>query len=99
MLYQAYEFQRQLAKPVRLWANALEKVYSSPYNPLSDTWFGKSVAASAEIMARLTQNYGKPAFGLATTKIGEEAVAVNEETLLRKPFCQLMHFRRDTARQ
>ena len=24
MLYQAYEFQRQFANPVRLWANALE---------------------------------------------------------------------------
>ncbi len=54
MLYAAYELQRQLALPVRLWANALEQVYTSPYNPLSDTWFGMSVAASAEIMARLT---------------------------------------------
>ena len=97
MLYAAYELQRQLATPVRLWANALEQVYTSPYNPLSDTWFGKSVAASAEIMARLTQNYGKPAFGLKTTEIGNEVVAVNEEILLRKPFCQLLHFRRDTA--
>ncbi len=99
MLYAAYEFQRQLATPVRLWANALEQVYSSPYNPLSDTWFGKSVAASAEIMARLTQNYGKPAFGLKTTEIGNETVAVNEEILLRKPFCQLLRFHRDTTRR
>ncbi len=99
MLYAAYELQRQLATPVRLWANALEQVYSSPYNPLSDTWFGKSVAASAEIMARLTQNYGKPAFGLKTTEIGNEIVAVNEEILLRKPFCQLLRFHRDTARR
>ena len=59
MLYAAYELQRQLSRPVRLWANALEQVYSSPYNPLTDTWIGKSVAASAEIMARLTQNYMK----------------------------------------
>ena len=99
MMYQAYEWQRQMARPVRLWANTLEKVYSSPYNPLSETWFGKSVAASAEIMARLTQNYGKPAFGLETTRIGDQTVAVNEEILLRKPFCQLVHFHRDTARQ
>jgi len=99
LLYQAYEFQRQLAKPVRLWANTLEQLYSSPYNPLTDTWFGKSVAAGAEIMARLTQNYGKPAFGLKTTEIGNEVVAVNEEILLRKPFCQLLRFHRDTARQ
>ena len=99
MLYAAYEFQRQLATPVRLWANALEQVYTSPYNPLSDTWFGKSVAASAEIMARLTQNYAKPAFGLKTTEIGNETVAVNEEILLRKPFCQLLRFHRDTTRR
>ena len=99
MLYAAYELQRQLSHPVRLWANALEQVYSSPYNPLTDTWFGKSVAASAEIMARLTQNYKKPVFGLATTRIGNETVAVNEEILLRKPFCQLMRFRRDTTRR
>jgi poly(3-hydroxybutyrate) depolymerase len=99
LLYQAYEFQRQLAQPVRLWANFLEQAYSSPYNPLSDTWFGKSVAASAEIMARLTQNYGKPAFGLKTTQIGNETVEVNEEILVRKPFCDLIHFHRDATRR
>ncbi|MGQ0584300.1 MAG: polyhydroxyalkanoate depolymerase [Reyranella sp.] len=99
MLYQAYEFQRQLANPVRLWANALEQAYSSPYNPLTETWIGKSIAAGAEIVARLTQNYGKPEFGLKTTQIGNETVEVNEEILLRKPFCQLLHFHRDTTRR
>ncbi|MDP1839465.1 MAG: polyhydroxyalkanoate depolymerase [Reyranella sp.] len=99
MLYQAYEFQRQLANPVRIWANALEQAYSSPYNPLTETWIGKSIAAGAEIVARLTQNYAKPEFGLATTQIDNETVEVNEEILLRKPFCQLLHFHRDTARR
>lgn len=99
MLYHAYEFHRQLAKPVRLWANALEQVYSSPYNPLAETWFGKSVAAGAEIMARLTQNFGKPAFGLKTTLVDNQDVEVNEEILLRKPFCDLLHFHRDTTRR
>ena len=98
-LYQAYEFQRFLAQPVRLWANFLEEAYSSPYNPLADTWFGKSVAAGAEIVARLTQNYGKPAFGLLTTTVERKVVAVNEEILLTKPFCRLLHFRRDTNRR
>ena len=99
MLYQTYELQRQLAEPVRLWANALGQAYTSPYNPLSDTWFGKSMAAGAEIVSRLTQNYGKPAFGLKTTNVDGVEVAVNEEILLRKPFCQLLHFHRDTAKR
>jgi poly(3-hydroxybutyrate) depolymerase len=99
MLYHAYEFQRQLAEPVRLWANAVGHASASPYNPLTDTWFGKSVAAGAEIIARLTRNYGKPEFGLATTEVDGETFAVNEEILLRKPFGQLLHFRRDTTRR
>ena len=33
MLYAAYELQRQLATPVRLWANALEQVYYQPLQP------------------------------------------------------------------
>ena len=53
-----------------------------------------TVAAGAEIVARLTQNYGKPKFGLATTEVGGATVAVNEEILLRKPFCQLLRFHR-----
>lgn len=98
-LYHAYELNRRIAQPVRIWANTLEQIYSSPYNPWSDTWFGKSVAAGAEIVARLTQNYGKPKFGLPTTEIGGATVAVNEEILLRKPFCELIHFHRDTPRR
>ena len=99
MLYHAYEFQRRLAEPVRLWANAVGHASSHPYNPLTDTWFGKSMAAGAEIVARLTRNYGKPEFGLPTTEIDGATVAVNEEILLRKPFGQLLHFRRDTLRR
>jgi len=99
MLYYAYEFQRQLAQPVRLWANAVEQASTSPYNPFAETWYGKSMAAGAEIVARMTRDYGKPAFGLATTEIDGRTVAVNEEILLRKPFCQLLRFHRDTPRR
>ena len=99
MLYYAYEFQRQLAQPVRLWANAVEQASTSPYNPFAETWYGKSMAAGAEIVARMTRDYAKPAFGLATTEIDGRTVAVNEEILLRKPFCQLLRFHRDTPRR
>lgn len=99
MLYYAYEFQRHISHPVRVWANAVEQASSSPYNPFAETWLGKSVTAGAEIVARLTRDYAKPAFGLPTTQIGGESVAVNEEILLRKPFCQLLRFRRDTTRR
>ena len=40
-----------------------------------------------------------PRSGCTTTQVGNETVAVNEEILLRKPFCQLLRFHRDTARR
>ncbi len=95
MLYSLYVANRQLSQPVRWAADMIEEFYGSPTNPLSETWFGKSMAASAEIVSRLTRNYGKPAFGLATTVVDGHEVAVNEEIILRKPFCQLVRFRRD----
>jgi poly(3-hydroxybutyrate) depolymerase len=95
MLYSLYVANRQLSQPVRWAADMVEEFYGSPTNPLSETWFGKSMAASAEIVSRLTRNYGKPAFGLTSTFVDGHEVAVNEEIVLRKPFCQLLRFHRD----
>ncbi|HJQ60055.1 MAG TPA: polyhydroxyalkanoate depolymerase [Vineibacter sp.] len=95
MLYQLYQMNRSLTQPVRWTADMLEEIFGSPHNPWSATWFGKSMAAGAEIMSRLTRNYGKPEFGLASTVIDGHDVAVNEEIVLRKPFCQLLRFHRD----
>ena len=95
MLYSLYHANRQLSQPVRWAADMVEEFYGSPSNPLSETWFGKSMAAGAEIVSRLTRNYGKPAFGLTTTAIDGKEVSVNEEIVLRKPFCHLVRFHRD----
>ena len=42
----------------------------------------------------MTRRYGKPLFGLDTTIIEGEAVPVVEEILWRRPFCGLLHFKR-----
>ena len=83
MLYSMYHAHRQLSQPVRWAADMVEEFYGSPGNPLSQTWFGKSMAAGAEIVSRLTLNYGKPVFGLATTQVDGKEVAVNEEIVRR----------------
>ena len=100
MLYYAYEFQRQLAKPVRLWANALEQVYSSPYNPLAEHLVRQvGRGERRDRGAARPRTTASPSSGSLTTQVGNETVAVNEEILLRKPFCQLLRFHRDTARR
>ena len=48
------------------------------------------------LFERTTRQFTKPTFGLKSTRIGTENVAVEEETVLKKPFCNLVHFKRDT---
>lgn len=58
----------------------------------------KLIAASRELTSRMSKEYGKPDFGLHSTLIGDQTVAVHEEIALEKPFGNLLHFARKTKR-
>jgi poly(3-hydroxybutyrate) depolymerase len=68
---------------------------NNPTNPWGYTSAGPLVAASLEVFAHAAAPRGKPEFGIETIKVGRKEVAVHEEILLRKPFGQLKHFRRE----
>ncbi len=92
--YHWYEFTHAALSPARVMADATRLYYKNPLNPLSQTAFGKSMAASLEVFERVTRRYGKPEFGLATTLDGGERVKVIEEVVWERPFCSLVHFRK-----
>jgi poly(3-hydroxybutyrate) depolymerase len=98
LLYHLYDFHRASLAPLRLTAEALQQVFSHPLLPMSYTRLGRAVAAGAELIERSTRRYGKPEFGLTRARIDGEDVAVRQETIARRPFGNLVHFRRDTAR-
>lgn len=98
MLYSLYELQHALLTPARIGAEITRAIYSNPNNPLSKTSAGRSMAAGAEVFERVTRRFGKPVFGLDVTTIDGEPVDVTEEIVLSKPFCNLLHFKRDTDR-
>ena len=58
----------------------------------------KLIAASKEMSSRISKEYGKPDFGLHSTHIGDDTVAVHEEIAVDKPFAKLLHFARKTKR-
>ncbi len=98
MLYSLYELQHALLTPARIGAEITRALYTNPHNPLSKTSAGRTVAAGAEVFERVTRRFGKPIFGLDTTTIDGEPVEVTEEIVFSKPFCNLLHFKRDTDR-
>mgnify|MGYP001627962976 FL=1 len=69
--------------------------YKNPLNPWTHTPMGRSIAAGLELFERTTRRYAKPEFGLNTTTLNSGPVDVTEEIVWSKPFCNLVHFRRD----
>jgi poly(3-hydroxybutyrate) depolymerase len=98
MLYAAYEFQRLWLAGMSQAAQAGSQWLLSPANPASFTPGSPVMARALEVFAHAAAPRGKPAFGLPTTIVDGFSVAVHEEIVLRKPFGQLKHFRRDTNR-
>ena len=96
--YQLYELNHAAMAPWRAVADATRLTLQNPLNPFHDTPFGRSVAAAAELFERVTRRYGKPEFGLTSTDLNGKKVAVEQEVVWRKPFCSLLHFRRDVPK-
>jgi poly(3-hydroxybutyrate) depolymerase len=94
MLYHLHDWKRATLAPFRLAAEAAQAAFQNPFFPASHTHFGRAMAAGAELFERSTRNYTKPEFGLKTTRIFREAVRVEEEVVLTRPFCKLLHFKR-----
>jgi poly(3-hydroxybutyrate) depolymerase len=95
MLYHAYELSHAAVAPWRQAADYQKRLYQSPYNPLSYTWAGRSVVAACDLFESLTRRYAKPEWNLHKTVINGYPVSVTPEVVWRKPFCELMHFRRN----
>jgi poly(3-hydroxybutyrate) depolymerase len=94
MFYQFYEFGHAAMAPVRATAETMRAAYRNPFNPLSYTSFGRSMAAGLEVFERATRRYGKPDFGLTETLIGGKPASVHQKVIWSKPFCDLLRFER-----
>jgi len=95
MLYQLHEMQRSFLTPVMQWADMSSKLFTNPVSPLAHTPFSQRIAAGYELMYRLGKNYEKPKFNIDATEVAGEKVGITEEVTLTKPFCRLIHFKKD----
>ncbi len=98
MLYTLHEMQSAMLAPWASFAEASLGLFTHPFSPFSYGPLSQRFAANSELLLRLTQSYGKPEWGITETAIAGKTVAVSAETVLDKPFCQLLHFRRESAK-
>jgi poly(3-hydroxybutyrate) depolymerase len=69
----------------------------SPLNPAGDTLAGRAVAAGADLFESLTRYYGKPEWAISPALVNDKPVNIDIETVWSRPFCKLLHFKRDRA--
>lgn len=98
MLYHLYEANRVALTPARWAAESVLQTMRNPFNPLSYTTVGRTIASACDVFEHTTRRYGKPEWELPTTLINDQAVKVHPEAVLQKKFCNLVHFKRDIWR-
>jgi len=97
MLYHAYEMTHAAITPMRAAARMGQEVMRNPLNPMSETYGSRAMSAALEMFINATRRYGKPELGIDTTVVDGVETPVVEEVVWSKPFCKVLHFRRDLA--
>ena len=99
MLYQFYELSRAAVAPWRHAAVAGRDMLTNPSNPFSNTLGAKATAAAFEMFANATKRYSKPEWAIETAIVDGAETPIVERVVMRKPFCDLLWFKRDGARR
>ena len=96
MLYALHEFQKTISAPLVAWVDASHRLFTSPYSPLAYTPVSRHIAASSELLGRLMRSYHKPGWDIDRVVLNGRDVAVSIEPVVERPFCHLVHFRKET---
>ncbi len=93
MLYDAYQTQADAFLPWRMAAYAAKGLLQ-PFMAQSPA--SRVLAGLSELVSRAGLSHTRPPFGITSTVVEGEEVAITEEVVLDEPFCSLIHFRRHT---
>ena len=97
LLYHAYEMTHAALTPMRAAARVSQEMMSNPLNIMSESYGNRAFSAALDMFIQATRRYGKPEFGLESTLVDGVETPIVEEIVWSKPFCELLHLRRDSA--
>jgi poly(3-hydroxybutyrate) depolymerase len=97
MLYQSHDISRTLLNPMVHLAGAQAPRLTSPFLAQSYMPFAGTAAAGCESIYRFGKAYDRQPFNLTSTVVDGRPVPVAEEIVLEKPFCTLLHFKKNPA--
>jgi poly(3-hydroxybutyrate) depolymerase len=94
-VYSLVELMRANMVPLRSTLKIIKDVNAHPANPVSYMYLSRAINASLELTERITRQYNKPVFGINHVMIGNKRVEVKQKTIMKKTFCDLLHFEKE----
>ncbi|WP_366657105.1 polyhydroxyalkanoate depolymerase [Fodinicurvata sp. EGI_FJ10296] len=95
MLYDFHDANHAFFTPVRMMAHATKNVLNNPFVPASYTWPGQAMAAGADVLTHITERREKPVWGIDSVEVRGRKLAVTQDIVRTREFCDLVHFRTD----
>ena len=95
MLYNMNAHFMDAMRPVHVMARMTRQFLYQPLNPLNYSVTFRTLRAGMELTERLTDCYEAPAWGLDSTEINGKDVGISYEVVQSKPYCNLLHFKRE----
>ncbi|MCU0868408.1 MAG: polyhydroxyalkanoate depolymerase [Burkholderiales bacterium] len=95
MLYALHELQHDILAPFQAIASANLSMLTQPYMPWAQLPIARNLAAANELVTRLIRRYEKPQWAIDMVEIDGEPFDVTVDVDATKPFCHLLHFRRE----
>jgi polyhydroxyalkanoate depolymerase len=93
MIYELHQAHMDMGAPSRMGASAALALLRLFPAGTSDKLL-RRLAAALELISRTTLTYKRPAYRIATARVGNRDVDVTEEVVHRTPFCSLLHFKK-----
>lgn len=93
-LYNLIEAVRFQLLPTTFVIKESKKIFENQYIPMHNSDFVKIMRATLEISERIVRRYRKPEFGITKCEVGLNTYAIEQNVILKKTFCNLVHFRK-----
>ena len=98
MLYDAYQAQNDVLAPIRLMAETARSWLGLSWLPIGDMPCVRGAAAAMELLSHAGMSHERPDFRIRSITTDGKEIAISEEVVASHPFCNLLHFRKDSTR-
>jgi polyhydroxyalkanoate depolymerase len=96
MIYQVYQAHSDIVGPVRAMARLSAATLGRTVNGVTEHDLVRKFVALCEVLGRTELSHHRPPFAIDSVAMGNREVTVTEETVLATPFCNLLHFKKDS---